>query len=117
MNKQDNKPTKIIITDVEKAFDQAWRIGVFKNLMKRGIDGELLQLIWKMNDNARARIKENSIRHSEEFLVEESIKQGGGLSAILYGQHISGVIEDLVEKNLGAKIGNIHVPALAWQDN
>ena len=88
-NKQDNKPTKLIITDVEKAFDQAWRLCVFENLMKRGITGEILHLIWKMNNNARARIKENSITHSEEFDVEESIKQGGGLSAIFYGQHLS----------------------------
>jgi hypothetical protein len=42
-NKQRRKATKIIITDVEKAFDQAWRIGVFENLMNRGIKGEILQ--------------------------------------------------------------------------
>ena len=98
---------------MEKAFDQAWRAGVFDNLMKRGIHGEILQLIWKMNNNARARIKENSSIHSKEFDVEESVKQGGGLSAILYGQHISGVVEDLEEENLGPRIGSIHVPAVA----
>ena len=74
LNKQEGKPTKIIITDVEKAFDQAWRVGVFKNLMKRGIQGEILELIWNMNNNARARIKESSIQHSDEFIVEESLK-------------------------------------------
>ena len=67
INKKENKSTKIIITDVEKAFDQAWRIGVFKNLIERGIHGEILELIWKMNDNAKARIKENSVNHSEAF--------------------------------------------------
>ena len=116
-NKQANRPTKFIITDVEKAFDQAWRAGVFNNLMKRGINGEILQLIWKMNNNARARIKENSITHSEVFDVEESIKQGGGLSAILYGQHIGSVVEDLEEEKFGPKIGSMHVPAIAWQDD
>ena len=117
LNKQEGKPTKIIITDVEKAFDQAWRVGVFQNLMKRGVQGEILELIWNMNNNARARIKESSIQHSDEFIVEESLKQGGGLSAILYGQHVSGVIEDLVQEELGPKVGTIHVPALAWQDD
>ena len=78
INKKAKRSTKIIITDVEKAFDQAWRIGVFKNLIKRGISGEILELIWKMNDNTKARIKENSISHSEVFEVEESLKQGGG---------------------------------------
>ena len=111
------QPTKIIITDVEKAFDQAWRIGVFKNLIKRGISGEILELMWKMNNNAKARIKENSVSHSDVFEVEESLKQGGGLSAILYGQHIGAVVEDMEEKKLGPKVGNILVPALAWQDD
>ena len=117
INKKAGQPTKIIITDVEKAFDQAWRIGVFKNLIKRGISGEILELIWKMNNNAKARIKENSVSHSDVFEVEESLKQGGGLSAILYGQHIGAVVEDMEEEKLGPKVGNILVPALAWQDD
>ena len=29
---------KLIVTDVEKAFDQAWRDGVIYNLMERGTD-------------------------------------------------------------------------------
>ena len=70
-----------------------------------------------MNDNAMARIKENSVSHSTIFDVEESLKQGGGLSAILYGQHIGAVIEGLEKEKLGPKVGNIHVPALAWQDD
>ena len=117
INKRAKRSTKIIITDVEKAFDQAWRVGVFKNLIKRGISGEILELAWKMNDNTKARIKENSVSHSEIFEVEESLKQGGGLSAILYGQHIGAVIEEMEKEELGPKIGNIHVPALAWQDD
>ena len=117
INKKAKRSTKIIITDVEKAFDQAWRIGVFKNLIKRGISGEILELIWKMNDNTKARIKENSVSHSEVFEVEESLKQGGGLSAILYGQHIGAVVEEMEEEKLGPKVGNIYIPALAWQDD
>ena len=113
----DRKPTKLIITDVEKAFDQAWRVGVFKNLMDRGIKGEILELIWKITTNATSRIKENSIVHSSEFIVEESVRQGGGLSAILYGQHVSSVVEDLESQKMGPTIGRIQVPAVAWQDD
>ncbi len=116
-NKAKRKPTKLIITDVEKAFDQAWRVGIFKNLMNRGVTGELLELIWKINDHAKSQIKENSITHSDEFIAEESIRQGGGLSAILYGQHVSSVVEDLEQQEMGPIIGEIHVPAIAWQDD
>ena len=117
VNKKERKPTKLIITDVEKAFDQAWRLGVFKNLMNRGIKGEILQLMWKINNNVRARIKENTVTHSEEFIAEESIRQGGGLSAILYGQHVSSVVEDLQTEKMGPLIGKMRVPAVAWQDD
>ena len=34
-NKQAKRSCKFIITDVEKAFDQAWRAGVFDNLIAR----------------------------------------------------------------------------------
>ena len=117
LNTKRNRPSKLIITDVEKAFDQAWRLGVFDNLAKRGVKGEILELMWNINNNVRARIKEDARTHSEEFVAEESIRQGGGLSAILYGQHVSSVVEDLEEEKMGPKIGGIHVPALAWQDD
>ena len=83
------------MTDVEKAFDQAWRVGVLYNLMERGIKGEILNLVWQINNNIKARIKENTNTFSKEFIVEESIRQGSCLSAIIYAQHIAKVIEDL----------------------
>ena len=39
------------MTDVAKAFDQAWRIGVMYNLQANGVKGEMLELIWKLNEN------------------------------------------------------------------
>ena len=70
-----------------------------------------------MNENAKGRIKENSTKHSKTFVVEESLKQGGGLSAILYGQHIGAVVENLEKQNMGSRIGTMDVLALAWQDD
>ena len=99
INKKRKKPTKLIITDVEKAFDQAWRIGVMYNLKENGIKGEMLELIWKLNDEIRARIREGD-DYSQEFIVEESIRQGGGLSAILYGNHAGKVMETWKERKL-----------------
>ena len=116
-NRQSKRPSKLIITDVEKAFDQAWRLGVFQNLSNRGVQGEILELIWKINNNIRARIKEDANTHSDEFVAEESIRQGGGLSAILYGQHVSSVVEDLEKEKMGPRIGLMQIPALAWQDD
>ena len=108
---------KLIITDVEKAFDQAWRIGVFHNLLKRGIEEEILKLMWKINNDIRARIKEDSQTHTEEFTVEESLRQGGCLSAILYGQDVGSVVEDLEKKYLRKQIGKVKIPAVAWRDD
>ena len=117
VNRQERKSSKFIITDVEKAFDQAWRIGVFHNLVKRGIKGEILDLLWRLNNDIIARIKHDTQKHSEEFEVEESLRQGGGLSAIFYAQHVGSVVEDLEKKGYGRKVGNVKIPAVAWQDD
>ena len=116
INKKEKKQTKLIVTDVEKAFDQAWRVGVMHNLMERGINGQILNLIWQINNNMKARIKEDDI-YSDEFEVEESIRQGSCLSAIIYAQHIAKVVEDLEEKDFGRKVGKCKIPAIAWQDD
>ena len=115
-NKQDGKETKLLITDVAKAFDQAWRIAVFRNLSSRGIRGRILKMIWKMNNNLIARIKGQDMI-SGEFEVEGSLRQGGGLSATLYGQHIAKVIEHLEDNEIGGYIGKTRVPAIGWQDD
>ena len=46
----------------------------------------MLELIWNLNDEIRARVREDE-EYSNEFIVEESIRQGEGLSSILYGNH------------------------------
>ena len=116
INLKENKYTSLMITDVAKAFDQAWRVGVFKNLVNRGIQGRLLNLIWLINDNLKARIKKDQMV-SNTLEVEESIRQGSSLSAILYAQHAGTLIEDLQKEELGLKIGNMFIPAIGWQDD
>ena len=78
---------------MQKAFEQAWRMGVFRNLASRGITGNIVSLIWEINNHLQPRIKCEEERYSEEFEVEESIRQGRGLSAILYTQHAGKIIE------------------------
>ena len=116
LNKKEGRPTKLIITDVEKAFDQAWRVGIFNNLLKRGIKGEILEFMWKINNNIYTRVR-NDGEISKPFIAEESIRQGGGLSAILFGQHVASVIEDIEDEDMGKKVGNCKIPAVAWQDD
>ena len=115
-NKKDNNETTLIITDVAKAFDQAWKTAVFKNLMERGVKGRILKMMWKMNNNLVAKIKTKEIT-SEEFEVEGSLRQGCGLSATIYGQHISKLIEEMEKEKIGKAIGNINVQPIAWQDD
>ena len=112
----EGKETKLLITDVAKAFDQAWRIAVFKNLSSRGIKGRLLKMIWKMNNDLVARIRGKDMI-GIDFEVEGSLRQGGGLSATLYGQHIAKVIEHLEENGMGEVIESTKVPAIGWQDD
>ena len=115
-NDQEGKETKLLITDVAKAFDQAWRSAVFKNLSSRGVKGRLLKMIWKMNNDLVARIRGKNMI-GIDFEVEGSLRQGGGLSATIYGQHIAKVIEHLEENGVGECIENTKIPAIGWQDD
>ena len=118
LNEKNKKNTKLLITDVKKAFDQAWRIGVFHNLAKRGITGQILKIIWEINNNIKARIKMDEDLYSKYFEVEEAIRQGSGLSAILYAQHAGKIIEELDEEDINdMAIGEMKVPAIGWQDD
>jgi hypothetical protein len=115
-NKLEGKETKLLITDVAKAFDQAWRAAVFENLTSRGVKGRMLKMIWKMNNNLVARIRGKDMI-SGEFEVEGSLRQGGGLSSTIYGQHIAKIIEHLEEKEVGEIIQSTRIPAIGWQDD
>ena len=116
MNKKRKKTTKIVMTDVAKAFDQAWRIGVMYKLQENGIKGEILELIWKLNEDITARIREGN-EYSGMFSVEESVRQGEGLSAILYGNHAGKVMEYMERVKIGNEIGRKLIPGVAWQDD
>ena len=107
----------MLITDVNKAFDQAWRVGVFHNLCERGVTGNILEVMWKINSDIFARIKIDEKNASEPFSVEESIRQGSGLSVICYSQDVAKCVEEIEKTKRGTKIGNIRIPAVAWQDD
>ena len=92
--------------------------GSIGKLASRGITGNILSIIWEINNHLQARIKCDEERYSQEFEVEESIRQGSGLSAILYAQHAGKIIEDLQSENgIGTEMGEMKVPAIGWQDD
>ena len=111
-----NGIVKIIVTDVEKAFDKASRIHVFSNLAKHGVTGKVLASIWCINNSLRGRIKEGEER-SEEFEIQDSVRQGSGLSTSNYGQHTAKVIEDVEEEDVGGVLNGRKVPIIGWQDD
>ena len=65
----------------------------------------MLRLTWEINNDLTAKIKFYEEQYSQIFEVEDSIRQGSGLSAILYAQHAAKIIEDLEEMDIGIKIG------------
>ena len=70
-----------------------------------------------INQSLIARIKGDEESYSQNFTVEESIRQGSGLSAILYAQHAAKVIEDVEKTGKGTAVGNKIIPDIGWQDD
>ena len=54
--------------------------------------------------------------YSQNFTVEESSRQGSGLSAILYALHAAKVIEDVEKTGKGTAVGNKIISAIGCQE-
>ena len=81
-NKEDGK--ELIIINIRKASDQAWRTEVFENLAKANIKGRMLRLTCEMNNDLKARIKFDKNQYSQTFQVGDSIRQGSSTRIICY---------------------------------
>lgn len=105
----------VVSLDASKAFDKLWREGLFYKLMDKIPD-----IIWRslylyyQNSTGLVNIKSSK---SDLFEIRQGVKQGGVLSPILFNFFINELLETCLEKNIGARLGNINVSILAYCDD
>ena len=71
------------LLDVSSAFDTVYHNGLFVKLYESGIKGKLLRILFSAYSNMKSCVMHNGLI-SNWFSLEQSVRQGGVLSAWLY---------------------------------
>ena len=74
----------------EKAFDSVWQSGMIHKLYKYGVKGKFLNVIKSMYSSIRSCVKINQ-NITELFSCNKGIRQGDGLSPVLFSLFITGL--------------------------
>ena len=70
--------------DYEKTFDSVWQSGMIYKLQKERIKGKFLKVIKSMYSSIRSCLKVNQNPVTESFLCNKGLRQGDGLSPVLF---------------------------------
>ncbi len=76
LQKRRKKPLHMAYLDVTKAYDKAWSDGIMYALHKNGLKGPLWNIVRKLNQGLKARIKTKD-RPTREINIKDSIRQEG----------------------------------------
>ena len=91
------KTTYAAFLDVTKAYDKAWLDGIMYAMHKRGLTNTHWQVVKNLNQNLKAQLL---TKHglTEEFVIRDSIRQGGVLSVIQYALLMDEISKEINEK-------------------
>ena len=114
---RENKENLFICTlDARKAFDSVCHSSLLKKLYDEGIKIEDWALIDSLYSNMSSKIKwKNQI--SDSFSVNQGVRQGGVISAMLYKSYVNGLLSNLRNERCGYFIGTSFVGAPTVADD
>ena len=93
----------MLLLDASKAFDRIEYASLFNHLSSRNMCPVVLRLIMNMYISQKMHIRfSNSL--SNQFTVDNGVKQGGVLSSILFTVYIDNLIKILKQRNVGCKL-------------
>lgn len=95
-----NAPLYMTFIDFEKAFDAVNREFVWKSLSARGIPGKIVNVLRKSYEGASNRVLHDGAL-SETFQSMSGVKQGCGLSPILFITALDTIFESSNQQHLG----------------
>ena len=74
--------------DFTKAFDNVWRVGLWKKVLKHGIEEKILNVIKNMYSKIKSCITINGIS-SAYFTCDNGVRQGENLSPLLFAIYLN----------------------------
>lgn len=119
--KQRNKPLSITFIDFKKAYDSIHRPSLLKILRHFGLHPKLIKLIELTLTNTTSKIKFRG-ELSEPFLIRTGLRQGDGLSPLLFNCALEYIMREWYSNNpknilIGCKKDNINLNCLGFADD
>lgn len=105
----------MVSIDASKAFDKVNRTILWTKLLKK-VGFQLTNMIKRYYMVSEASVTNCGLM-SRKFKTTIGVKQGGPLSPRLFALYIEDLLIQLVDSNLGVKIGNLLVPVIAYADD
>ena len=96
---------KAFFLDVQKAYDTAWRDGLWLKLWDMGVKGRMWHLIKKMYEASRSTVLLEGEK-SAMFSVEQGVAQNCSLSPILFSVLINDLLKDVEQAELGIQLSS-----------
>ena len=116
--KQHEGGKKVFVAyyDVSKAFDSVWTDGLFFQLHKMGIKGNLWRLLYRSYEDFQCCVRIGG-KDSSYYTMGCGIHQGGYLSLVKYTAYIDSLITTLEQSNLCCDIYRIKSSPVGYADD
>ena len=106
-DRQDTQtPVYIAFLDAKSAFDVVSHKSLMRKLFNIGVEGNMWTLINSLHKDAKSAVKWQG-EISEQFRVEQGVRQGGILSTDLYKVYNDGLLDRLTIAENATRIGPI----------
>ena len=116
--KRKKKPLLLTYLDVTKAYEKAWLDGIMYALHNNGVIGPTWNIIRKLNQGLKAKIKTKD-GITREINIKDSIRQGGVLSVLQYATVMDEIAKEIQKTNIGIEVpgSNTKIGCLLWMDD
>lgn len=107
-SQMSGKTTYLAFVDMEKAFDRIPRVKIWESLRKKNVDEKLIGAVKSLYKETKNCVISNN-RKSDIFTTKNGVRQGGGLSPLLFITYMDEITREARTKTKSMHIGHLHL--------
>ena len=109
-------PVYVLLIDASKVFDRVSHIKLFNTLQAHGVCPLIIRVLYNMYTHSDMQVRWKS-ELSTVFPLMNGVKQGGGLSPMLFTLYLDGLIQKLKHSGIGCHIGLTYCGVFGYADD